>query len=96
MLFDPVLLASGQVPNVFGVKSGFGGLPDENNWWELTPEVVQEWESACRMSGLSGGVCLTCRKDIHNKGGTLLESERGDVGISGWSNACGLSHLGSG
>ena len=31
-----------QVPYVFGVKSGFGGLPEEQNWLELTPEVVQE------------------------------------------------------
>eukprot|EP00439_Symbiodinium_sp_Y106_P080098 s234_g18.t2 len=43
------------VPYVFGVKSGFGGLPEEQNWLELTPE------------------------DIHNKGGTVLESERGNA-----------------
>jgi len=46
------------VPYVYGVKSGFGGLADEQNWLELTPEVVQ---------------------DIHNKGGTVLESERGNA-----------------
>lgn len=46
------------VPYVYGVKSGFGGLPEEQNWLELTPEVVQ---------------------DIHNKGGTVLESERGNA-----------------
>ncbi|CAJ1383775.1 unnamed protein product [Effrenium voratum] len=46
------------VPRVFGVKSGFGGLPEEQNWVELTHEAVQ---------------------DIHNKAGTILESERGNA-----------------
>eukprot|EP00931_Biecheleriopsis_adriatica_P041482 TRINITY_DN23703_c0_g1_i1.p1 TRINITY_DN23703_c0_g1~~TRINITY_DN23703_c0_g1_i1.p1 ORF type:complete len:2979 (-),score=657.34 TRINITY_DN23703_c0_g1_i1:1-8937(-) len=46
------------VEYVYGIKSGFGGLPEEQNWVLLTEELVQ---------------------DIHNQGGTILESERGNA-----------------
>ena len=31
-----------QVPHVFGILGGFGGLPEEENWVELTAGSVQE------------------------------------------------------
>lgn len=36
------MLKSYGVQRVFGVKAGFGGLPEEQNWMELTHDMVQD------------------------------------------------------
>jgi len=45
------------VRKIFGIRGGYKGVVDPNNWVELTPEAVQ---------------------DIHDLGGTVLASDRGN------------------